>query len=736
MAVDLDLAKKRFKLCQDTDAEQRIAEVADLEFQVPEKQWDEAAKQERSGKVQANVPVPPRPMLSIDKLGQPIRLILNQARSADLGVTVHPVSETASKETAEVLQGLYRRIERDSNASQGRLWALNRAVKAGRGFYRVTTRFDEESDPKHFDQEIRIERILHQENVYFDPASQMADYSDADYCFLANYLSLEQFKTMYPEATQSKEAAEEMFSEEKFWESAEQQAPGWVRMNADGTRAFLVCEYWYKTHKTREVKAGGRVRLLDEVIVQACHLCGMEVLREDPWGGHYLPIITVVGEELIPFDERRRFEGMVRKAKDGQKAYNYAASTFIERMALEPKTPFIGAEGQFKGHEAEWQQSNTRNFPYLEYVMKSLDGTPVGPPQRSQLDQTGMSLAAQGLQVFGSFIQDTTAIHEPSLGTESMRDKSGKAILALQQQSDAGTSNYLSNLADVSMNYESRVVLDLIPIIYDRPGRVTTILKGDEGKVEAVMLNKPFVQGQDGQPKPAGMLDSMMRRKIEEHNLLKGGYGVSVDVGKSFQTRLQEGEQTLAQLMPSLPPEVQLMVLPTYMRFRDTPGSKEVAEILAKFRDKQFPDLAEGEEADAAQLQAQLQAAQQQLQEMQAQMEEMGKALETQQIKEQAATEREQFKQQMETERTGMKISSAERIAQSGNQTKLVVADATDEKEQVENAFDRQHETDRDHEEMGHEVALAAMNARAGKELAQQNTELREPPKGNGRTNR
>ena len=47
MAVDLDLAKKRFKLCQDTDAEQRIAEVADLEFQDPDKQWDEAAKQER-----------------------------------------------------------------------------------------------------------------------------------------------------------------------------------------------------------------------------------------------------------------------------------------------------------------------------------------------------------------------------------------------------------------------------------------------------------------------------------------------------------------------------------------------------------------------------------------------------------------------------------------------------------------------------------------------------------------
>lgn len=726
MAVDLDLAKKRFKLCQDTDSEQRVAEVSDLEFQVPEKQWDEAARQERSGKVQGNVPVPPRPMLSIDKIRQPIRLILNQARAADLGVNIHPVSENANKETAEVLQGLYRRIERDSNADQARLWAFNRAVKAGRGFYRISTRFDEESDPKFFDQEIRIERILHQENVYFDPAAQMADYSDADYCFLANYLSLEQFKVLYPNASISDEDGNDM-----FWESAEQQAPEWVRTNQDGTKALLICEYWYKEHNTREVKSNGRVRLLDEVKVRACHLCGMEALREDEWGGKYLPIVPVFGDELVPFDERRRFDGMIRRSKDGQKAYNFAASSFIERMALEPKSPWLAAEGQMKGYEDMWQQANTRNFPVLPYVPVALGDKQVPPPARVQLDQTGMSLAAMGLDIFDNFIQSTTAIYDPSLGREESRDKSGKAILALQQQSDAGTSEFLSNLADVSMNYEARVVLDLIPIIYDRPGRVTTILKGEEDIVEPVMLNAPFTKGEDGKPQPAGMMDRFMRKPIQEFNLLDARYGVSVDVGKSFQTRLQQGADEIGQILSSAP-DLMPILGDIYFRFRDFPGAQAIADRLSELRKQTHPGLGEEDQdqADPQALKAQLQAMQQQMQEMQAQLQEASQIIETERVKEEAQNQRESQKQQMETERTMLKIQSAEKIAQAGNETKLVVADATDEKEQVEAAFDRQHESDRDQFEAAHEVGLAAMNARSGKELAAQNTELREPPKG------
>ena len=41
-----------------------------------------------------------------------------------------------------------------------------------------------------------------------------------------------------------------------------------------------------------------------------------------------------------------------------------------EEYALRTKTPFIGAEGQFEGYEAQWAQANRRSFAYLQYKPK------------------------------------------------------------------------------------------------------------------------------------------------------------------------------------------------------------------------------------------------------------------------------------------------------------------------------------------------------------------------------
>jgi hypothetical protein len=89
--------------------------------------------------------LPERPSLSIPTLDQPIQLALNQERQAHLGVQVHPLTEDADDDTAEVLQGLYRRIETDSRADLARSWAHERAVKCGRGWYRVNKVMDRDS---------------------------------------------------------------------------------------------------------------------------------------------------------------------------------------------------------------------------------------------------------------------------------------------------------------------------------------------------------------------------------------------------------------------------------------------------------------------------------------------------------------------------------------------------------------------------------------------------------------
>jgi hypothetical protein len=185
-------------------------------------------KTQRKAQTVAGIVMPERPMLSIPTLDQPIQLALNQERQAHLGVQIHPVTEDADEETAEVLQGLYRRIETDSRANLARSWAHERAVKAGRGCYRINKVMDRDSaDPN--DQKIVIQRILRQESVYPDPFAEQPDWSDGRFCFITAWIPWSKFKAKYPKAKLSG------FDDSELGALAE-DAPEWVKGDGEGRR--------------------------------------------------------------------------------------------------------------------------------------------------------------------------------------------------------------------------------------------------------------------------------------------------------------------------------------------------------------------------------------------------------------------------------------------------------------------------------------------------------------------
>lgn len=258
----LDKAKKRFRLAQQAEEDQRKREKDDLRFQIPEEQWDKLVREERKG----------RPCLSISKIDQPIQLVLNQERSAKLGVSIQPLSPEAGVEVATILEGLYRRIERDSQAEVARSWAFDRAVKCGRGVYRVNTKYDESSEGFPNDQVITIERILHQDSVYFDPSATKADFSDGEYAFVATWMSIATFKREFPDAKSIPEA-------ELEFEGLEAESPEWVRGEGEN-RAVRVVEYFYKKHTTEDVGPKDKTRKKDVVSVNVAKLTGFEVLDD------------------------------------------------------------------------------------------------------------------------------------------------------------------------------------------------------------------------------------------------------------------------------------------------------------------------------------------------------------------------------------------------------------------------------------------------------------------------
>jgi hypothetical protein len=734
--------KKEYREASDYWSEQREREAQELRFQLPGMQWDDASKAQRSGGMQGGQVTPARPMLSISKLDQPIQLVLNQARTAHFGVNIKPVSEKATDDTAEVMQGIYRAIEQDSDApaAQARLWGLDRATKVGWGAYRVNTVWDDDT-PEKGDQKIVIERILYQEQVVFDPSATKPDFSDGEFAYVSAWVPLKTFRRLYPNASLASE------SDRTFADYAKEE-PDWVRGDGN-SKAVLVCERFGKIHKIEKDPYGlgkedpSRARDIDKVSVKWCKMTCSEILEEQDWNGKWIPIIPAIGRELQPIDSKRYWVGMIGPSMDGQKLYNFAASTLVERMALEPKVPFLGYAGQFETDKSKWEQINTRNFPYVESDVVTVDGKPAPLPQRMQIDQSGMSLAMMALQEADSFIQSTTSTYDPSLGRTNPRDKSGIAIQRLQDQSDAGTSHYLSSLADVSMLYEAKVVLDLIPQIYDREGRIVRIL-GGEDESRSVMLNAPYRMNPDGRPIPAvppgmppqgmppmggmppgmppqgppmppggpnggppiGMPGQPSQPPPKLHNLKEGSYSISVSIGKSYQTRLEQGQTELGEMLPNLPPELQIALLPTYLSFRDFPGSKEVAEIMKKFRDRTIPGLGDdGKDGQPTveQLQGKISAMEQAGQKLQDQLKQASQALETDQAKQQAQIQQAQIKAQTDIQLAQInnaakieiaRISAAKEAAnqEAQAQEELLSTGLKIKADAQQNEMDRQHE--------------------------------------------
>lgn len=725
-AVILKEALRCYKQGTEAWADQRKRETDDLRFQVPDMQWDEDAKAQRRGTRVGGVDIAARPMLSIPQLDQPIQLVDNQERSAHLGINVHPISEDADDDTAEVIQGIYRSIERDSQAAQARSWAFQRADRAGFGWYRINTVWDEEGGHE-FDQKIVIERILHQESVVIDPAATRADFADAEWAFVTAWVPLPTFRRLYPDA-------ESASYDDTTFGQMYSATPDWIRGEGD-SRAVLVVEYFRKVH-TREVVVllpNGQVvpkavapaglelpeRERDVVSVMVYTHTASEVLAKQKWNGKHIPLIPVPGRELQPFNGERYWFGMIRPARDGQKFYNYSATNLTEYMAMEPRAPFTGDAEQFEGYEDFWAQANIRNFPYLPHKAVVRNGQLLPPPQRTQVTSSGMSISLMALQEAHTFIQSATATFDPALGNLSAKERSGKAILALQGQSDAGTSHFLQNLSQVSMPWEAVVILDLMPAVYDRAGRVARTLD-EEDNIGTVMLGVPFVMdgkrpravpmaGQDG--RQAGL-----PRGAKHYDLRKGRYGVSVTVGKSYQTRLQQGADEIGQVL-SAAPELMMVMGDLYFRHRDFPGAKPIAERLKKLIAQKNPGMMdeEGEPPDPQRLQAMLQQMEQENQQLKSGLARLSQEITTEQTKQQAGLKKAEMDAQASLQKSEMDNAAKQQVAEIAAQAKLVA-------EQIQAAADmalqrvkQEFEAMEAERQRKHEEEMAEYQARAAR---------------------
>jgi len=614
----------RMHISVTADSENRAQAMDDLRFKSGE-QWDPAVKAQRVRDQ--------RPCLTMNKLPTFVHQVTNSQRQAVPSINVHPVAD-GDKEGAEIRQGVIRHIEYASNASVCYDTSVNSAAEIGFGYFRLVTDY---CRPDSFDQEIRFARIRNPFTVYMDPAHVNPDGSDQQWCVLSVKVPKADFALEYPDADPADlNAIRAMGDAAHDWADEDTvRLAEYYRINKAPAKVVLLSngESGYKDDLL-ELPPGVTIKQERDgyrQTVQWFKLTATQVLDRADIPCRWIPVFPVYGDET-DIDGKVFRSGLIRNAKDPARMYNFWMTAATEEVALRPKTPYIGAEGQFEGHESEWAAANTSSFPFLEYKPKSLGGMLAPPPQRQPMADLPSGVLAMAMHASDD-IKATTGIFDASLGARS-NETSGKAINARDRQGETATFHYIDNL-HTTLRHVGRCILDMMPKVYD--ARRVLQMMGRDGKVTGVEVNVPR-QGVDERG-----------QAVQEvlNDMTSGEYTCTVSAGPSYDTMRQEAVDGMIQTAQSWPKLMEIAG-DKVVRSMDWPMSQEIADRIEKTIP---PELRQGEDGSDAEQQNMVQTpdgpvpaeqAGQMLSQMQHAVQQMQQALQ----EAQSGVDREQIKAQ------------------------------------------------------------------------------------------
>jgi hypothetical protein len=549
-------ALKRYQRGYEKDRENQSRAYEDLKFLAGENQWDEKARQERDDEG--------RPVLVVNKVPQFVRQVTGDIRQMRPAVKVVPIDDAADKDiAAKILPGMIRYIEQRSDAQGAYYHGADQAVAAGVGHWRVLTEY---ASTRTFDQEIRISPIEDGIGVVWDPDSTLPDRSDAMFCFVP--------------VDMSKAAAEDRW-EDKGFEPLDKSPECFLDWYSDDH--VRVTEYWckhpiirklavYPDGKIEDITDADDATLADTMALNPRieERDGFKLVRyvisareviEGPedWPGPDIPIVPLFGEEIVIGRTTVR-RGVVRNLHDVQRSYNYAISTDVESVALQPKAPFKGTRKNFEKYRDQWETANSRNWPYLEYEPDPANGGVAPQREAPPIASSGIK---ELLTVTSADMSAVTGIYPAALGAQS-NEISGKAIMARQREGDTGTYLYVDNFAR-AVRRTGQILVNLIPKIYD--SQRTIRIAGEDGKIDMLRINHEQID-----PNGDGIATKVL------HDVTVGAYEVSVEMGASYATKREEARDGMAAFMQASGPQVAALYIDLFAKMQDWPLADKIAK--------------------------------------------------------------------------------------------------------------------------------------------------------------
>lgn len=610
----VEVAKQRYERAKAFYDNQRIIAIEDIRFAMADSdnnwQWPAEIYRNRAT-------VDRRPCLTVNITAQHCNQVMNNIRQNRPSAKVSPVDDYADVETAKILGGMLRTIQRNSNADTAHDIAAEFALYGGEGYWRVLTDYEDE---RSFDQCIRIKPIDNPMLVYIDPDAKEPDRSDAKWGIIFEDISKDQAKEEHPDIDATS------------W--VEDNRRGWVRENQIRRAEYFWCEYEEDTLYLledgtsvlkSELPEGYTVEMQGEsgaIMAGETQVMGVVYKREtkrtqwkwakllggesEPvdqrdWPGQYLPIITVIGKELNVNGEVVR-KGMVRDLKDPARMVNYSFSAAVESLALQNKVPYIASIEAMEGFEDIWSAANLENRAYLPWNAWDDEGRQIPQPVRQEPAQ----MATAQVQMLGLATEQMRAASGQQNANFGIKSEaaSGIGIQRLKQQGEIATFHFPDNLAR-ALKYEAKVILDLIPKIYE--SRKIVRILGLDGSEESAMLDPEMKQAYAEKPEH-------IEAKVDGiFNPGFGKYDVAIETGPSYATQRQEAADFIGAAVQR-DPSIMQVAGDLVWKVQDFPMSEEFAERFRKI--PSIAALVESKGEIPPEVQAQMQQLMQQMQSM------------------------------------------------------------------------------------------------------------------------
>lgn len=431
-----------------------------------------------------------KPRYTFDQTTPIVDQIAGDLDDSDFDVKVSPADGSATKEGAELIDGIIRNIERLSEARHIYSDAARNMVTSGIDHWMVETDY---VNSNSFDQEIKISPIFNScERVWFDTNSHKIDRSDAKYGFLLSAIATKNYYEEFPEGSGQSVSTDDN-NDSVYYNKPDQVIIGHfyyckeIEFEIVETKLGRVFEY-NEAFKLVEDALAEEGETIEQRRTRMKKVFCMRKFDGSGWLTdpvetvfETIPIVPVYGNYKV-IENKPTYHGAVLKLMDAQRVLNYSMSREIEEGALAPRAKYWMTRTQASGNEAQLSTLNTNSDPVQFYTHDA--EAPQVPMQQggAQINQ-GLRAISEGMM---GVMSKTAGIFAAGMG-DNPDLQSGVAIGKLQDKANNITTKYFSSM-EKAIAATARLLGQAIPKVYDNE-REIQIVKPD-GALENTILNQ------------------------------------------------------------------------------------------------------------------------------------------------------------------------------------------------------------------------------------------------------